>query len=386
MGILDKPTTFGSVAEQKLFYLTQKHMASPEGGIYTNYLVSSDETKGHTVISESVGLLLKYAVASRNQALFEQQLKLLQHRFVEDDFIVWIYPRTGHNIVNSSVDDLHIIEAMLVGAQLFNNEQAYDLGIRLAKGLLATNSDGKWLFDYADKKRRQAAPTVQIRYANLPALRKLADEILEYVPIYEQMKKLLEQAEQTNGLYALAYLPNEGTYVQDPVLQTTAVSANMSEQLITALYAEKAGISTIHMRKRLAESLQKTGRLFAAVDKQSGDMKADIESPAVYALAAMLFIESDQRSLANQCLRRLEELQVSSQSYHDAPSDIRKKAVQSDDSATYVWFGCTVLLLVISYIKNRILGLILSLGVIFTFGTLHLVFFLCLRKTPASLY
>lgn len=68
--------------------------------------------------------------------------------------------------------------------------------------------------------------------------------------------------------------------------------------------------------------------LFATVDKQSGDMKADIESPAVYALAAMLFIESDQRSLANQCLRRLEELQVASQSYHDAPSDIRKKAVQ----------------------------------------------------------
>lgn len=303
-------------------------MASPEGGIYTNYLVSSDETKGHAVISESVGLLLKYAVASRNQALFEQQLKLLQHRFVEDDFIVWIYPRTGHDIVNSSVDDLRIIEAMLDGAQLFNNEQAYDLGIRLAKGLLATNSDGKWLFDYADKKKRQVASTVQIRYANLSALRKLADEILEYVPIYEQMKKLLEQAEQTNGLYALAYLPNEGTYVQDPVLQTTAVSANMSEQLITALYAEKAGISTTHMRKRLAESLQKTGMLFATVDKQSGDMKADIESPAVYALAAMLFIESDQRSLANQCLRRLEELQVSSQSYHDAPSDIRKKAVQ----------------------------------------------------------
>lgn len=254
---LAEPMTFRSVAEQKLFYFTQKHMASPEGGIYTNYLVSSDETKGHAVISESVGLLLKYAVASRNQALFEQQLKLLQHRFVEDDFIVWIYPRTGHDIVNSSVDDLRIIEAMLDGAQLFNNEQAYDLGIRLAKGLLATNSDGKWLFDYADKKKRQVASTVQIRYANLSALRKLADAILEYVPIYEQMKKLLEQAEQTNGLYALAYLPNEGTYVQDPVLQTTAVSANMSEQLITALYAEKAGISTIHMRKRLAESLQK---------------------------------------------------------------------------------------------------------------------------------
>ncbi|MDN9010618.1 hypothetical protein [Brevibacillus laterosporus] len=48
---------------------------------------------------------------------------------------------------------------------------------------------------------------MQIRYANLSALKKLADEILENVPIYEQMKKLLEQAEQTNGLYALAYLP-----------------------------------------------------------------------------------------------------------------------------------------------------------------------------------
>ncbi|WP_301994115.1 hypothetical protein [Brevibacillus laterosporus] len=131
-------------------------MASPEGGIHTNYLESSDETKGHAVISESVGLLLKYAVASRNKALFEQQLKLLQHRFVEYDFIACVYPRTGHNMVNSSVDDLRIIEAMLDGAQRFDNEQAYDLGIRLAKGLLATNSDGKWLFDYADKTKRQS--------------------------------------------------------------------------------------------------------------------------------------------------------------------------------------------------------------------------------------
>ncbi|WP_068792633.1 hypothetical protein [Brevibacillus laterosporus] len=44
---LAEPTTFSNVAEQKLFSFTQKHMASPEGGIYTNYLVSSDETKGH---------------------------------------------------------------------------------------------------------------------------------------------------------------------------------------------------------------------------------------------------------------------------------------------------------------------------------------------------
>lgn len=49
--------------------------------------------------------------------------------------------------------------------------------------------------------------------------------------------------------------------------------------------------------------------------------------------------------------------------------------MQDDDSSTYVWFGCTVLLLVISYTKNRVLGLLLSLGVIFTFGTLHLVRF-----------
>ncbi|WP_212932113.1 hypothetical protein [Brevibacillus halotolerans] len=59
---------------------------------------------------------------------------------------------------------------------------------------------------------------------------------------------------------------------------------------------------------------------------------------------------------------------------------------QSDDSVTYVWFGCTVLLLVISYKKNRILGLILSLGVIFTFGTLHLVcFFVSKENTSFSL-
>ncbi|PPA87364.1 hypothetical protein C4A75_01445 [Brevibacillus laterosporus] len=42
----------------------------------------------------------------------------------------------------------------------------------------------------------------------------------------------------------------------------------------------------------------------------------------------MLFTESDQRSLAVQCLTRLAELQVSSQSYDDAPTDIRKQAVQ----------------------------------------------------------
>ncbi|MCR8978616.1 hypothetical protein [Brevibacillus laterosporus] len=325
---LAEPPIFESKAEQKLFYFTRKHMASPEGGIHTNYLANADKTKGHAVISESVGLLLKYAVASHNKALFDQQVTLLKHRFVEGDFIAWIYPRTSHNTVNSSVDDLRIIEALIDGAQIFNNEQANDLGLRLARGLLATNSDGKWLYDYADKKKQQVAPTVQIRYANLSALEKLADRIPEYVPIYEQMKKLLEQAEQTNGLYALAYLPKERIYVQDPALQAIAVSTNMSEQIITALYAEKAGISTIHIRKRLADSLQQTGKLFATVDKQSGNMKSDIESPAVYALAAMLFTESDQRSLAVQCLTRLAELQVSSQSYDDAPTDIRKQAVQ----------------------------------------------------------
>ncbi|TPG69704.1 hypothetical protein EEL31_15215 [Brevibacillus laterosporus] len=325
---LAEPPTYGSEAEQKLFHFIRTHMVNPEGGIYTNYLDNSDKTKGHAVLSESVGLLLKYAVSSHNEELFIQQLNLLQHRFVEGDFIAWIYPSTSHHTVNSSVDDLRIIEALWDGARIFNNEQAFNLGLRLAKGLLATNTDGKWLFDYADEKKRQVAPTVQVRYANLSALQKLAEKIPEYLPIYEQMKRILEQAEQPNGLYALAYLPKESRYVQDPALLTTAVSTNMSEQIITALYAEQAGIPTDSMRKRLADSLQKTGKLFATADKQSGKMKTDMESPAVYALAAMLFIESDQISLARQCLTRLEELQVSSQSYQDAPADIRQKAVQ----------------------------------------------------------
>ncbi|PWK16555.1 hypothetical protein [Tumebacillus permanentifrigoris] len=316
---LPEPARYLHPAEERLYKFLRAHMTDAQGGVYTNLMpttagavTSGDTTKGHAVLSESVGLLLEYAVLAENAALFQIEMRLLEQRFLTGEYFVrWVVPPLGEkgveSTVNSSIDDLRLIGALLAGAEQFGDERAHRLATHLATGLLQYNAPSGWLSDYADVQTGKQSATVQTRYLNLPVLGALSQTDPAYQPVYEHAKHLLEEARQPSGLYATAWVPSNGGFRQTG--GAVEVDAHMAEQLVAACYAQEAKLPTDGMTALLQKALRATNRLPATVDRE-GNPIGELESPAVYALAAIYLHRAGEEALAEMCLQRLEEMQV----------------------------------------------------------------------------
>ena len=313
---LPAPPAFRNAEEERLYRFLSQHMTDPYGGIYTNLQPSTaDEVQGntatgHALLSESVGLLMEYAVLSNNRALFDLQTHLLQQRFIQKNFIRWVVPSHGTataSAVNASLDDLRIIGALLSGANAFQQPQAQQLALQLANSLRAHNEKQRVLLDYASADRTTLAPSVQIRYLDLATLAKLQQLDPAYIPIHQQSVTLCRQALQPSGLYATAYLPDGHAFQQEN--NRTAVTPNMSEQLVAALHAQAADLPTDGMRDLLKRTLTAHGRLFTTVTYE-GSPATTVESPAVYALAARFLQRAGEDDFAKRCLSRLRDFQI----------------------------------------------------------------------------
>jgi hypothetical protein len=316
---LPEPAQYQREAEQRLYQFLRARMTDAQGGVHTNLMPSTagavttgDTAKGHTVLSESVGLLLEYAVRSDNRALFEVERRLLEQRFLTGEYFVrWVVPPLDVSVpestVNSSIDDLRLIDALLAGAERFADARAQRLGNQIAKGLLHYNEQSGWLHDYADVQSEKKSDTVQIRYLNLPVLAKLSAADPACKPVYEKARELLRAARQPSGLYATEWIPSAGAFREDG--GQAAVDPHMAEQLVAALYAQGDKLPTDGMTALLQKALRASHRLPAAVDRD-GQPSSRVESPAVYALAAIYLHRAGEEAMAGECLQRLEEMQV----------------------------------------------------------------------------
>ncbi|MBL0385073.1 hypothetical protein JJB07_00315 [Tumebacillus sp. ITR2] len=316
---LPELSPYKNLAEERLYRFVKTFLTDGQGGVRTNLMpttsgavTSGDTARGHAVLSESVGLLMEYAVRASNRELFEIEVRLLEQRFLTGEYFVrWVAPPLGEktpvSTVNSSIDDLRLIGALLAGDEKFGDEHARRLAEHIAKGLLSYNGQSGFLRDFADVATGKRADEVSIRYLNLGVLAKLSGTDLAYKPVYEQSRQLLQRAQQPSGLYATVWLPDTGAFRQQD--GEVEVDPHMAEQLVAALYAQEAKLSTERMTTLLKKALGAAGRLPATIDRD-GAPATDMESPAVYALAAIYLHRAGEESATAACLKRLEEMQV----------------------------------------------------------------------------
>ncbi len=313
------PQSFHSSQERALWNFLNNWMMNPDGGVYTN-LKPVQQTKnnpnvGHAVLSESVGLVLEYAVDAYDQPLFEREKNLLKNKFIiKGSVLQWVIPMSTKTPINSSVDDLRIIGALMTGANQFNEPTTQQLALQLAENLYSTNALGGFLADDNSEKAASSGVTVTLPYANVQTLAMLCKSLPEYDRIYQNEKKLLMESLLSRGFYAYQYFPQEHMFRQTsdglPMLDTS-----LAEQLVTAIDAEQAGLSTKPFTSHLEELMnQNAVKIFTRID-QTGMFASKDESPAVYALATRYFFAVGESKYAEICHKRLLALQSRSGKY-----------------------------------------------------------------------
>ncbi len=82
---------FNPPEEKMLFDFIEKDLSKSGYGIYTNYIDKSSEgdiTKGHSVLSESEGLMMLYSVNANNKELFDEHFDIVKEMRLKMDLLV----------------------------------------------------------------------------------------------------------------------------------------------------------------------------------------------------------------------------------------------------------------------------------------------------------
>ena len=108
--------------EKAVLQFLERQFSNEEGGIYCNSAQEGAIPSGHDVLSESMGILMEYAVLCEDRQLFEKAWNYVQNRMLnETGLISWYTAENGkRGSVNAALDDLRILTALCEASVLWD--------------------------------------------------------------------------------------------------------------------------------------------------------------------------------------------------------------------------------------------------------------------------
>ena len=276
------------------------------GGVFTNYLPSG-ETKdwatGHSVLSESQGLMLSYYVRERNQAMAQRAITYVQDHLDTGSILSYRLDEDRRLYrVNAAVDDLRLIGAMLEAADTFSKPEYREIALAYGRRLLTTNGRNQMLADFYDEQYRQAGKVSTLCYADLDTMKSLSAYDDRWLPVMESMRNMV-----LNGYLGDAF-PMFHTRYNPEKNQYESESIQMVESLLTAYH-----LSAINScPKQTLDYLKKTlpgDKLYSVYDL-NGKPAGSTESTAIYALCALIGANENDAELYRAAIGHMLSFQV----------------------------------------------------------------------------
>ncbi len=276
------------------------------GGIFTNYLSlkeSSEVAVGHSVLSESQGLMLSYYVRAQKPGKAALTLAFVKEHLDTGKIISYRLDEDGRRYqVNASVDDLRLIDALMEASFTFDKPEYMNQANDYAKRLYDTNVQNGILMDLYDQQYNHTNDIVTLCYADLYTMQELAQHDSRWQAVHDKMKVLVAGGYISDAfpLYQTRYNATKKTYETERVL--------MVEALLTVYHLSRVEScpqpSIEYLKKLLLE-----GKLYAVYD-QEGNVKDETESTAIYALSALIGASEDDPEMYWTSIERMLAFQV----------------------------------------------------------------------------
>lgn len=183
-------------------FIIEKLMNS-QGGVYTNYLdIPSDElTKGHDVLSESQGILMKYAIETRDQELFDFAWNYAkQYLMTKHHLFAWRMISGEPATSTASIDDLRIAGALYDAAAKFFNANYKKAADKISKALYKYCVSNEILIDGYDFKSNQKIKTIHLCYLELASMKKLSTYDRHWHKIYHKSLAIIQKGKIKNDI------------------------------------------------------------------------------------------------------------------------------------------------------------------------------------------
>jgi thiol-disulfide isomerase/thioredoxin len=276
-----------------------EHMTGQDGGVYCNMKISDAAPSGHDVLSETQGLLMRYAVLSRNKTLFDSAWDYTQAKMEQDGLAAWYVTQDGQKAeVNSALDDIRLWKALTAADAVWGGyAQAAET---IQNAIYEKNVRNRRLVSFFEFNTGRKSHSLPLCYADIAALQRMAKADTRFAPVAENALKTVQGGYISDDfpLYYASFDYDKDSYSQEDL--------NTAEALYTLLHLAQAGEMKAESLSWLKERV--SGDELAARYHVDGSAVIGYEyhSTAVYALAALIAQKAGDRELYNAALQKME--------------------------------------------------------------------------------
>lgn len=290
-------TREGAQAQSEAFL--RESLMDASGAICSSYTVRDDQVaRGQSILSETQGLMMLYAVGQNDQALFDHLLGYVRNAMTVHGLALWCDNPDNGARVNASLDDLRILEALQLAEDAWGGYEQ-ELSFRESALYRCTVRDGH-MRDYVELDSRRTCQTVTLCYLDVAAMERLAETYPKWKTPADNARIVLANGRISEDfpLYYPRFSPETGKYEGDR-LQT-------SEAMVTLYHMAKAGMDCGPALDWL-EAQMAQGAIYAAYTLDGAPAKGyAYESLATYALIAQTARLCGREELAGMALARME--------------------------------------------------------------------------------
>ncbi len=127
--------------ERELYKFIRIKLTNSEGGVYSNYYtgykIHPADGQNHEILSESIGLYLRYLYFAKEKKEFEREVIFIKrHLLTPFGLLSWKIREDGKRENSSaSIDDLRIIRYLLLAGDEWHKREYIKLALKIAEGI-----------------------------------------------------------------------------------------------------------------------------------------------------------------------------------------------------------------------------------------------------------
>ena len=282
----------------------RSNMTGESGEIYTDNSNGQTAPSGKDSLSESMGLMLQYAVMKKDEDLFDQTWNATKQLFENEGLAAWYIDDKGNKAdCNALIDDLRIWDSLAGANQLWKTDEEGETEI--SNAIYGKCTDGKHrLVDFCNFSVDSRASEIATCYICPEILGKMEKKNGNYAETAQLAHDVLNQAFISDSFpfYYSSYSYETKSYSQDDL--------NMAEALYTIYNLSRAGQVKDTTLKWIREHVM-NGNLGARYRVDGTVVQGyEYHSTAVYGLAALIAKETGDEETFNKAVQRMERYRI----------------------------------------------------------------------------
>jgi len=282
----------------------RKRLMNGEGRVSARFTldVNGRVVPADEALSESQGLVMRYALGQGDQALFDLAYGYVRSSMSVNGLAAWRRKSGALDDVNATADDLRIAGALYDAQAAWSgyNEELDARTSALAGRILR---DG-YPVDYAFLRSDERAPAMTLCYGDLLTLRKLASGTAAFAGVADGVRGLIlgGRLSEAFPLYYTRYDFESARYDGDEI--------HTAEAMLTLLHLAQDGALPDSTREFLTRWVGE-GPVYARYTAQGSPVSGYLyESTATYAMMVMIGCTLHDDALIRSALYRMERLRT----------------------------------------------------------------------------